>query len=61
MAVYEEMERRLRRELRFLAEAKVWLERSGAAYENPDALVGIEREMGRIRRMLEELEKERGG
>ena len=58
MAVYEEMERRLRRELRWLYETKVWLERVGV---EPERLWEIEHEMGRVRRLLEELEKERGG
>jgi len=43
-----------------LTETKLWLERSGAAYENPDAMLEIEREIARTRLLLEELERMKG-
>ena len=60
MAVREEMEKRLREELRALYETKHWLIYSGVAAERPEALLEIEREIGRLHLLLEELEHSGG-
>ena len=52
-----EEERWLRQQLRMLEETKLWLERSGVGIEKPEAMLEIEREIGRLRIKLEEIEK----
>ena len=53
----EEIAERLRRGLRWLRETKIALEKTGVGIENPEALLEVEREIGRVRLLLEKVER----